>query len=169
MGNYVSIILESLSELDQATYTLQTVTWPCVVSHGLLITLPQVAVISRRDIKPQSWRTLWVHQLLWSEQLSWLTAFQDMYSLNSKTSYRQISSSLEDAIMGVIMNASIFNLTGAPAALLPNGRASEQLSTHIPAAKFGNEMFHRKVTDGPANVINFIVTTTCCKMESEYL
>ena len=44
---------------------------------------------------------------------------QGLYSLSGKTSYRQISRSLEAARLGVIMIVSFWNLTGIPAALLP--------------------------------------------------
>ena len=40
---------------------------------------------------------------------------QGLYSLSGKTSYRQISSSLEAARLGVIMIVSLWNLTGAAA------------------------------------------------------
>ena len=44
---------------------------------------------------------------------------QSLYSLSSKTSYHQISWSLEAARLGVIMIVSLWNLTGISAALLP--------------------------------------------------
>ena len=44
---------------------------------------------------------------------------QDLYSLSCKTSYRQISWSLEAMRLGVIMIVSLWNLTGISAALLP--------------------------------------------------
>ena len=42
-----------------------------------------------------------------------------LYSLSDKTSYRQISRSLEAARLGVIMIVSLWNLTGISAAVLP--------------------------------------------------
>ena len=47
------------------------------------------------------------------------TTSQGLYSLNGKTSYRQISRSLEAARLGVIMIVSLWNLTGISAAVLP--------------------------------------------------
>ena len=44
--------------------------------------------------------------------------FLGLYSLSDKTSYRQISWSLEDARVDVTMTVSHFNLTGISAALL---------------------------------------------------
>ena len=44
---------------------------------------------------------------------------QGLYSLSDKTSYRQISWSLEAARLSVIMIVSLWNLTGISAALLP--------------------------------------------------
>ena len=44
-----------------------------------------------------------------------------LYSLSGKTSYRQISWSLEAARLGVIIIAPLWNLTGTSAALLPRG------------------------------------------------
>ena len=46
---------------------------------------------------------------------------QGLYSLSGKTSYRQISWSLEAARLGVIIIAPLWNLTGASAAALPKG------------------------------------------------
>ena len=43
----------------------------------------------------------------------------DLYSLSGKTSYRQISWSLEAARLDVLMIVSLWNLTGISAALLP--------------------------------------------------
>ena len=47
------------------------------------------------------------------------SVIQGLYSLSGKTSYRQISWSLEVAKLGVIMIVSLWNLTGISAALLP--------------------------------------------------
>ena len=44
---------------------------------------------------------------------------QGLYSLSSKTSYRQISWSLEAARLGVIIIATLWNLAGISAALRP--------------------------------------------------
>ena len=44
---------------------------------------------------------------------------QGLYSLSGRTSYRQISWSLEAARLGVIMIVSLWNLTGISVALLP--------------------------------------------------
>ena len=46
-------------------------------------------------------------------------AMRRLYSLSGKTSYCQISWSLEDARLNVIMAVSLWNLTGISAALLP--------------------------------------------------
>ena len=46
-------------------------------------------------------------------------ATQGLYSLSGKTSYRQISRSLEVARLGVTIIVSLWNLTGIAAALLP--------------------------------------------------
>ena len=46
---------------------------------------------------------------------------QGLYSLSGKTSYRQISWSLEATRLGVINIAPLLNLTGTSAALLPMG------------------------------------------------
>ena len=60
---------------------------------------------------------------------------QGLYSLSGKTSYRQISRSLEAARLGVIMIVSFWNLTGISAALLPrwlsNFRAIGKVLTRI--------------------------------------
>ena len=60
---------------------------------------------------------------------------QGLYSLSGKTSYRQISWSLEAARLGVIMIVSLWNLTGISAALLPrcllNFRAIGKVQTRI--------------------------------------
>ena len=56
---------------------------------------------------------------------------QGLYSLSGKTSYRQISWSLEAARLSVIVIVSLWNLTGISAALLPrclsNFRAIEKV------------------------------------------
>ena len=44
-----------------------------------------------------------------------------LYSLSGKTSYRQISWSLEATRLGVIIIALLWNLTGSSAAALPRG------------------------------------------------
>ena len=58
-----------------------------------------------------------------------------LYSLSGKTSYRQISWSLEAARLGVIMIVWLWNLTGISAALLPrcllNFRAIGKVQTWI--------------------------------------
>ena len=84
---------------------------------------------------PMSWRH---HELSWSSPSSpgifrpWL---QGLYSLSGKTSYRQISWSLEAARLGFIMIVSLWNLTGISAALLPrcllNFRAIGKVQTRI--------------------------------------
>ena len=48
-----------------------------------------------------------------------ICSFQGLYSLSGKTSYRQISWSLEAARLGVAMVVSLWNLTGTSAAVLP--------------------------------------------------
>ena len=64
--------------------------------------------------------------LKWSPQNSLeienkLALTQGLYSLSGKTSYRQISWSLEAVRLGVIIIAPLWNLTGTSAALLPRG------------------------------------------------
>ena len=60
---------------------------------------------------------------------------QGLYSLSGKTSYHQISWSLEAARLGVVMIASLWNLTGILAALVPrcllNFRAIRKIRTRI--------------------------------------
>ena len=46
---------------------------------------------------------------------------QGLYSLSGKTSYRQISRSLEAARLGVVLIVSLWNFTGISAAVLPRG------------------------------------------------
>ena len=57
--------------------------------------------------------------------------YQGLYSLSGKTSYRQISRSLEAARLGFIMIVSLWHLTGISAAVLPrclsNFRAMGQI------------------------------------------
>ena len=61
--------------------------------------------------------------------------YQGLYSLSGKTSYRQISWSLEAARLDVAMVVSLWNLTGTSAALLPrylpNFRAIGKVQTRI--------------------------------------
>ena len=56
-----------------------------------------------------------------SEQNYLWTVTLGLYSLSGKTSYRQISWSLEAARLGVIIITPLWNLTGTSAALLPMG------------------------------------------------
>ena len=67
--------------------------------------------------------------------LSEVQLYQGLYSLSGKTSYRQISWSLEAARLSVIMIVSHWNLTGISAALLPrclsNFRAIQKVWTRI--------------------------------------
>ena len=63
-----------------------------------------------------------------------------LYSLSGKTSYRQISRSLEPARLGVIMIVSLWNLSGISAAVLPrclsNFRAMGQvLNSNLAASR----------------------------------
>ena len=82
---------------------------------------------------------------------------QGLYSLSSKTSYRQISWSLEAARLGVIMIVSLWNLTGISAALLPrcllNFRAIGKVQTRISRlrhfARSCGKTSHRLVNRGP--------------------
>ena len=53
-----------------------------------------------------------------------LEVTQGLYSLSDKTSYRQISWSLEAARLSVIMIVSLWNLTGISAVLLPRCRSN---------------------------------------------
>ena len=61
---------------------------------------------------------------------------QGLYSLSGKTSYRQISWSLEAARLDVIIIAPLWNLTGTSAALLPRGcQISERLKKSKPESR----------------------------------
>ena len=61
--------------------------------------------------------------LYWIRARKWSSNFDDknlgLYSLSGKTSYRQVSWSLETAIFGVIMIITLIHLTSNYAALLP--------------------------------------------------
>ena len=65
----------------------------------------------------------------------WTWKTQGLYSLSGKTSYHQISRSLESAWFDVIIIVSLWNLTGISAALLPrclsNRRAIGKILTRI--------------------------------------
>ena len=56
---------------------------------------------------------------------------QGLYSLSGKTSYRQISWSLEAARLDVAIVVLLWNLTGTSAAALPNFRAIVKVQTRI--------------------------------------
>ena len=77
--------------------------------------------------------TMWISlkSMYTSAELSILFTFccvLGLYSLSGKTSYRQISWSLEAARLGVIIIAPLWNLTGTSAALLPRAcQISERL------------------------------------------
>ena len=62
-----------------------------------------------------------------------------LYSLSGKTSYCQISRSLEAARLGVIMIVSLWNLTGISAAVLPrclsNFKAIESLNPNLATSR----------------------------------
>ena len=81
-----------------------------------------------------------------------------LYSLSGKTSYRQISWSLETARLGVIMIVSLWNLTGISAALLPrcllNFRAIGKVKTRISRlrdfTRSCGKTSYRLVNRGPA-------------------
>ena len=81
-----------------------------------------------------------------------------LYSLCGKTSYRQISWSLEAARLGVIMIVSLWNLTGISAALLPrcllNFRAIGKVKTRISRlrdfTRSCSKTSYRLVNRGPA-------------------
>ena len=96
------------------------------------------------------WTTHWLHHRVNQEMLSRrsedlsmasgagasrLSITLGLYSLSGKTSYRQISWSLEAARLCVIMIVSHWNLTGISAALLPsclsNCRAIEKVYSRI--------------------------------------
>ena len=66
---------------------------------------------------------------------NWIFVSLGLYSLSGKTSYRQISWSLEAARLGVMIIAPLRNLTGSSAALLPRGlsnfRAIGKVETRI--------------------------------------
>ena len=76
----------------------------------------------------------WLPDFTFTEDMS-ISCLQGLYSLSGKTSYRQISWSLEAARLGVAMVVSLWNLTGTSAALLPrylsNFRAIEKVKTRI--------------------------------------
>ena len=63
--------------------------------------------------------TMWIHWIKVSESRILESNHQDLYSLSGKTSYRQISRSLEAARLDVTMVVSLWNSTGTSAALLP--------------------------------------------------
>ena len=85
---------------------------------------------------------------------------QGLYSLSGKTSYRQISWSLEAARLGVIMIVSLWNLTGISAALLPrcllNFRAIGKVQTRISRLRDFTRSYgktsYRLVNRGPGAV-----------------
>ena len=75
-----------------------------------------------------SWKSVWKYHLQMAAMLSrgrwvnpWINLIQcqGLYSLSGKTSYRQISWSLEAARLDVTMIVSLWNLTGISAAVLP--------------------------------------------------
>ena len=75
-------------------------------------------------LPPVKWKHIPIHISFYPAQclnsflsVRWSTL--GLYSLNGKTSYRQISWSLEAARMDLIMIVSLRNLTGISAALLP--------------------------------------------------
>ena len=83
--------------------------------------------VTERVLVQVSWELAWTK---WGSE-----AIQGLYSLSDKTSYRQISWSLEAARLGFIMIVSLWNLTGISAALLPrcllNFRAILKVKTRI--------------------------------------
>ena len=89
------------------------------------------------------------------------TCLLGLYSLSGKTSYRQISWSLEAAILGVIKIVSLWNLTGISAALLPrcllNFRAIGKVQTRISwlrdFTRSCGKTSYRLVNRGPESII----------------
>ena len=99
------------------------------------------------------------------QKVSWLFVAlwcQGLYSLSGKTSYRQISWSLESARLGVIMIESLCNLTSISAALLPrclsNFRAIGKVQTRISRlrdlARSCGKTSYRLVNRGPGGWFN---------------
>ena len=90
-----------------------------------------------------------------------------LYSLSGKTSYRQISWSLEAARLGVIIIAPLWSLTGTSAALLPRGlsnfRAIGKVLTRISRprdfTRSCSKTSYRLVNRGPGDVaVTYVMT-----------
>ena len=81
---------------------------------------PSMPRISRR---PRSWKPIWLHKYcgiqLGMNIIAIILTHHGLFSLNGKTSYLQISWSLEAARLGVMVIVSLWNLTGISAAVLP--------------------------------------------------
>ena len=77
---------------------------------------------------------------------------QGLYSLSGKTSYHQISWSLEAARLGVIIIAPLWNLTGTSAALLPRGLSNIRAIANLATRDFTrscSKTSYRLVNWGP--------------------
>ena len=128
------------------TYALSKFVLICLPTWRRLLLIPvwwytdQAYEYKHIPISPS--RNMWFvpdvqHTRAFTLSLLWLVLFwldcclQGLYSLISKTSYRQISWSLEAARLDVAMTVSLWNLTGTSAAVLPrylpNFRAIEKV------------------------------------------
>ena len=98
----------------------------------------------------------WIPQKLKDEKSKLV---QGLYSLSGKTSYRQISWSLEVARLDVAMVVSLWNLTGTSAALLPRylpnfraiGKVYIQISRLRDFMRSCGKMSYRLMNRGPGN------------------
>ena len=85
---------------------------------------------------------------------------QGLYSLSGKTSYRQISWSLEAARMYVAMVVSLWNLTGTSVSVLPRyvpnfraiGKVQTRISRHRDFTRSCGKTSYRLVNRGPGYV-----------------
>ena len=90
-----------------------------------------------------------------------LYLYHGLYSLSGKTSYRQISWSLEAARLDVAMVVSLWNLTGTSAAALPRnlpnfraiGKVQTQISRLRNFTRSCGKTSYRLVNRGPYSVL----------------
>ena len=93
----------------------------------------------------------------------------DLYSLSGKTSYRQISWSLEAARLDVAMVISLWNLTATSAAVLPRylpnfraiGRVSTRISRLRDFARSCGKASYGLVNRGP-DLSTYFALRLCC-------
>ena len=90
------------------------------------------------------------HGKLITEKIDTLRRTQGLYSLSGKTSYRQISWSLEAARLDAAMVVSLWNLAGTPAAALPrylpNFRAIEKFKPEYRGFDTSRDLAVRRLT-----------------------